>query len=111
MKDNRLYIIHMQERIEMILMFTRDGYEVFSQSTMAQEAVLRCFEVLGEAARKLSDDFRNQYPALPWSKVIAFRNVLIHNYEVVDIATVWKIIMDDLPFLKEQLDLILSDRT
>jgi uncharacterized protein with HEPN domain len=109
MKDDRLYIVHMKERIEMIQNFTQDGREEFLQSEMIQEAVIRCFEVIGEAARQLAEELRLKYPEITWSKIIGMRNILIHNYQNVDFHQVWEIIEHNLPPLYTQLEGILAD--
>lgn len=108
MKDDRLHLIHMQERIELIQSFTVEGYEHFSQTSLNQEAVLRCLEVIGEAARRLSDDFRAAYPDIPWGQMIGLRNKLIHNYDTVTLKIVWNIIQEDLPPLYQQVKAILD---
>jgi len=78
-------------------------------SVMAQEAVLRCFEVMGEAARKIRDPLKQKHPEVSWSQIIAFRNILIHNYQNVDLNRVWEIIEKQLPILKPQIELMIKE--
>ena len=70
---------------------------------MAQDAVIRQFEVVGEATKNLSTDFRGRHGALPWKDLAGFRDKLIHQYFGVDLATVWRSVVDDVPLLFEEL--------
>lgn len=107
MKDDRLYLDHIIERIDRISRFVADGREAYLQSEVLQDAVLRNFEVIGEATRKISPELRQQYPDVPWQQMAAFRNVLIHDYDSVDLETVWRVIAERLPALKPQIEEIL----
>ena len=108
MKDDRLYLDHILSRIERIERFTSEGREAFLASDLIQEAVLRCFEVMGEAARKISEDLRQKYAETPWGQMIAVRNILIHNYDNVRLERIWEIIENDVPPLKPQIEAILA---
>lgn len=108
MKDDRLYLDHILERIELIQQFTSDGRNTLFDSALVREAVLRCLEIMGEAARKASDDLHQQNPQIPWSKMIAFRNVLIHNYPGIDLEEVWRVIENDLPPLKPEITALIQ---
>lgn len=65
------------------------GREAFLADRMRQRAVIPCFEVIGEATKKLPDDFRSAHGQLPWRAMAAFRDKLIHDYFEVDLALVW----------------------
>jgi uncharacterized protein with HEPN domain len=71
-------------------------------------AVVRLLEILGEAAKNVSKEYRRNYPAIPWSQIAGTRDRLIHGYFDVDIDIVWKIISTDLPPLISQLEQIIS---
>ncbi len=64
---------------------------------MIQDAVIRNFEIIGEAAKRVREDYRKEHPAIPWRLMAGFRDVLIHAYEGVDLRRVWHIAKDDLP--------------
>ena len=71
----------------------------FEQSELHQNAVMRPLEIIGEAARRVSQDTRDAYPDLPWAQMIGMRNRLIHEYFRVNLTTVWETVQDDLPSL------------
>jgi uncharacterized protein with HEPN domain len=79
----------------------------FVSSALTYDATLRNLELIGEAATRLPDEVRAENPDIPWRKVIATRNRLIHAYLGIDNDTVWSIIQDDLPELIEGLRRIL----
>ncbi|MCX5821402.1 MAG: DUF86 domain-containing protein [Deltaproteobacteria bacterium] len=80
------------------------SYETFAADKKTVNAVIRCLEVLGEAAKHISISFRKKHPDLPWSKMAGMRDVLIHDYMGVDLKTVWKVAQERLPELKPLLD-------
>ncbi len=108
MRDDRLYLIHMSESIETIVAYTSQGREAFMAAKLIQDAVIRNFEVLGEAAKHVSDGFKAGHPELPWKQVAGFRDVLIHDYMGVDLERIWAAIEKDLPLLRASLSSILS---
>ncbi len=102
-KDARLYLAQMLEAIERIEEFTTGGQTTFMESRLHQDAVIRNFEIIGEAAKRVSEDYRALHPEIPWRNMTAFRDVLIHDYETVDTARVWLVIENDLPILRSAL--------
>ena len=74
----------------------RDGFE---QSALHQSAVMRVLEVIGEAARKVSEATRDAHPEIPWGDIIGMRNRLIHEYFRVDVRQVWDTVRNDIPQL------------
>lgn len=69
---------------------------------------MRNFEVIGEATKRLSQDFRQQHPEVPWKQMAGFRDVLIHDYMGLQLEQIWATIEQSLPPLKKQLLEILS---
>lgn len=88
---------------EQILEVVADGREVWVKDRLRQLAVERLLEIIGESANALSDDFRAQYPSVPWRDVIGLRVVLAHHYHRVDPNQVWVIAVDEVPRLAQQL--------
>lgn len=102
-KDPRVYLAHILECLQKIERFTTDGKAQFMADAMVQDAVLRNFEIIGEAAKRLDDAYRAAHPQIPWRAMAGLRDVLIHQYEGVDLERVWTIVEDDLPTLKKAI--------
>ena len=75
----------------------------FLADIQCQDAVIRRLEIIGEAARRISDQGRAAYPDLPWSAMVGMRNVMIHEYDAVDLTIVWDAVHLDLPKLIDAL--------
>lgn len=75
----------------------------FEQDAMRQDAVMRQFEILGEAAGRISDATRAHLSDIPWRRIVGMRNTLIHAYDHVDIDEVWAVAERDLPTLIARL--------
>ncbi len=78
--------------------------EQFMADQQRQDAVNRRFEIIGEAARRLSEATRAAFPQIPWRLTSAMRNVLIHDYDDVDLKVVWDTAQRDLPTLITALE-------
>jgi uncharacterized protein with HEPN domain len=96
MKDERLYLSNIKECIERIEEYTKGGKEEFMQNKMIQDAVIRNFEIIGEATKRLSPELRSQYSDVPWQQMAGLRDVLIHDYLKVNLNLVWQIIEQNL---------------
>lgn len=103
MKDDRLYLINISESIERIESVAKEGRDAFMASWVLQNAVIREFEIIGEATKRLSNDLKNAHPVAPWKRIAGFRDVLIHDYLGVDLNEVWNIVARDLPELKRKI--------
>lgn len=75
----------------------------FSRSSEKKFASVKQLEIIGEAASKITKETKTDYPEVEWTKIIALRNILVHEYYVIDETIVWNIITADLPNLKEQI--------
>ncbi|MEB3150190.1 MAG: DUF86 domain-containing protein [Sphaerospermopsis sp.] len=109
MKDERLYLSNIKECIERIEEYTQGGKEEFMQTKMIQDAVIRNFEIIGEATKRLSPELRSQYSDIPWQQMAGLRDVLIHDYLKVNLNLVWQIIEQNLSDLKLQVTQILQN--
>ncbi|HLF28317.1 MAG TPA: DUF86 domain-containing protein [Anaerolineae bacterium] len=71
----------------------------FLNDWMRQSAVIRQLEIIGEATKHLSEDFKRNHPAIPWRSMAGMRDILIHAYAAVDLEEVWKAAQEDIPRL------------
>ena len=109
-KDYKAYISHILESIILIEQYTENiSFEAFEKDRKTIDAVIRNFEIIGEASNKLPEEFTKKYPDVPWRSIIGLRNVLIHDYLGVDIKAVWGNLKQELPHLKEQIKSILEN--
>lgn len=83
-------------------------YEEFCKDDMLQAALVRELEIIGEAASKLSEEYRRAHSQVPWREIIDLRNKLIHDYFGVNLEMVWEIYSADLPPLKQQIHELLG---
>jgi uncharacterized protein with HEPN domain len=109
MKDDSVYLHHIIDAFMQIEYYI-DGvsHEEFLSNKLLQDGVIRQLEVMGEAARNLSDDLRNEYPQVPWRQMIGLRNRMIHAYFNVNLQIIWEIVRGDLPDLKRETESILD---
>ena len=106
-KDPRVYLAQILERIDRVREYTSEGKAAFFTDPRTQDAVIRNFEVIGEAAKRIPDEYRKQHTTIPWRELSGFRDVLIHQYEGVSIAEVWQIVEKNLDPLKRAIMAIL----
>ena len=76
----------------------------FMASNLRQDAILRQLIIVGEAARRVSDQFRASHPDIPWRRGAGFPDVVVHEYFRVDLEEVWQIVQEDLPALLAALE-------
>jgi len=77
--------------------------DAFIRDLKTRSAVLHQLLILGEATKRLSKEFRNRHPAIPWSEMAGMRDVLIHGYDQVDLGEVWKSSTVDIPQVLAQI--------
>lgn len=107
-KDDRLYLIHILECAGRIESYTRGGREAFMASPMVQDAVIRNFEIIGEAVKRVSERVKEKRSDVPWRAIAGLRDILIHQYMGVDLEAVWDVVEQDLPVLKRAVAEILD---
>jgi len=103
-KDSLVYIDDIVDCVNAIKKYTRGfSKEKFFKNPEKQDAVYYRIGLIGEAANKLSEDFIKKYSQIPWSKIIAMRNKIIHDYDEVDPNLIWRVAKKDIPELEKQL--------
>ncbi|WP_293286330.1 MULTISPECIES: DUF86 domain-containing protein [unclassified Allomuricauda] len=90
----------MIESVQKIMTYTRDmSFDQFKSDSKTVDAVIRNFEVIGEAANRLTENYKNNNPEIEWSHLRGFRNRIVHEYFGIDLEIVWHIIEENLPEL------------
>jgi len=94
----KLYLEDIELSMTRILEYV-DGFDFlkFKQSYMTVDAVIRNFEIIGEAAKNLPDEVKDKYQEIPWRKMYGLRNLISHEYFGIDYEMIWEIISSDLP--------------
>ena len=101
-KDNSIYLKHILDAISKIENYTKTvEYKDFFKNSLIQDGVIREIEIIGEASKKLSDEFRERHQKVPWKDITGMRDKLTHDYFGVDIDAVWETVKKDIPFLKQ----------
>ena len=96
---------HRARRYVQVIHFNR---EKFASSSLHQDAIIRCIEVIGEASKNISSDTKNALPQISWQEMAGMRNRLVHIYFDVVLDVVWETVIEDLPSLINILESFLS---
>lgn len=105
MDHDQGYLLDILEAARLAVFYVEGiSEEDFLQNTLRQDSVIRRIEILGEAARRVSPATGALLPAIPWSAMIGMRNLLIHEYDDVDLPIVWQTVQHDLPRLIAQIE-------
>ena len=108
-KSSTVYLHHILDCISRIRSFTADVDEqAFLKNFLIQDAVIRNFEVIGEAVKKVDSAIRRKYPDIPWKNIAGMRDKLIHDYMGVDVQAVWGVVEDILPNFEQQIKEIIG---
>ena len=97
------YLSHIRDALARIRTYTDGGKAAFMADAMIQDATVRNLEVIGEAAKRVSAEFRAAHPDIPWSRMAGMRDVLIHDYMGVDLEIVWDVVANRLDEIDAQL--------
>ncbi|MCF7845574.1 MAG: DUF86 domain-containing protein [Candidatus Pacebacteria bacterium] len=103
-----LHLKDIVDSINKIERYTKKlSFEKFSNDDMAIDAVIRNLEIIGEASKNLSEEFKEKNSIIPWGSIVGMRNKAIHEYFDLDIEILWKTVKEDIPTLKKDLEKIL----
>lgn len=103
------YLLHIRDAINFIVSWSAGKtVEDFTRDDKLQSAIIRQLEIIGEAARNVSDERKLATPEIPWRPIMDARNTLIHGYFTVDEKKVWDMVQIDIPALQTQIALLLE---
>lgn len=93
------------ESIKRIGVYTKDTtYQKFLKDSKTQDAVVRNIEIIGEAAKSISSDFKKEHKTIEWEKIAGMRDKLVHHYFGVNLDIVWDVVREKLPELRNQIE-------
>jgi len=111
MKHNDVYLKHILDEVSFLLKSTEDlDFNSFVENEMYTRAFSRSFEIIGEAVKNLSPDFRKEHNKIEWKKISGMRDKIIHQYFNVDYELLWDVIKNKLPKIKEEIQMILDQQ-
>jgi len=103
-KSPEVFLLHMVDEVRYLrsLNHIRDGSSLNSEPTVSR-AVIRSLEVIGEAASNIDEEYRSQHPEVPWRRIVALRNRLIHGYMGINYNIVVNVLHNEIPELERLL--------
>ena len=109
-RDKTLFLEDILESIDAIFDYIKYiEFEDFKKDRKTYQAVIREFEIIGEATKYIYEDLKRAYPNYPWRRVVDFRNKISHEYFGVNFAFIWNTAFDKLPELKNIIKQILNE--
>jgi uncharacterized protein with HEPN domain len=105
MKQDRVYVQHIFDEIDFLLNESNKlDYDTFIESEIYTRAFSRSLEIIGEAVKSLSSEFKELHPEIEWKKIAGMRDKLIHGYFRVDFEIMWDVIKNKLPDIKNTIE-------
>jgi uncharacterized protein with HEPN domain len=94
------YLLDILLAARKVVVFTQGvSWEQFESNELMQHGIMRLIQIIGEAARHLSPEFKQAHPDIPWTRIIGMRHHLVHEYFRIIPEEVWKVVQDDVPAL------------
>jgi len=110
MREHRLYLNDILKALEAVENFVEGlNFEDFKQDDKTSSAVLRKFEIIGEAAKQVPESIKQKYPAVGWKEMAGMRDKLIHLYFGINYELVWQTIKNRIPEIKPAIRQILQN--
>ena len=113
MKPKRVFIDYLDDILDSILkieQFTEEmDFIQFEDDAKTSYAVIRAFEIIGEATKEISNEVKDKYTDLPWKEMAGMRDKLIHAYFGVNLEVVWKTIQQDIPLLQTLIQKVINE--
>ena len=111
-RNQKLFLQDILESIEKIESYTANlEFEEFLANEMVKDAVIRNFEVIGEASTHISGKLKSKYPSIPWNKVKSMRNFVTHEYFGINYDVIWETIKKSLPDLKRKISEVITQES
>ena len=110
MRDDWGRLQDILEAIERIEKYAQKGKTQFEKDELIEIWIVHHIQIIGEAARGLSEEFRKKYSETPWPEIIAMRNILVHHYFGVETEEVWTTVERDMPELKKKIKKIIEKK-
>ena len=108
MRDDRVYLQHIRDAIEDITAYCGNDHDAFLCDRMRQDATLRKLEVIGQAAKNLSEQTKSREPEIPWKQIAGMRDKVSHDYFGVNLEIVWGVVQKELPKLRAAIAALLE---
>ncbi len=109
--DDNERLAHIIDAIDRIERFTKGmDYGTFAEDEVLQFAVIKNFEIIGEAAYYLTDELKEAHPQVEWKKIIVFRHILVHDYYKINLELVWRAKENKLEGLKNQVSRVMEEK-
>ena len=104
MNRDKSYILDILDSAQRVYEYiTSNSYERYYSDPMLQDAIVRRLTIIGEAVNRLSVEFKQENPNIPWTIIKGFRNILVHEYDSLDYDLIWQTVNNDIPKLIKQL--------
>jgi len=112
MKPKRIFIDYLDDMLDSVLkieQFTKEmDFIQFTNDAKTSYAVIRAFEIIGQATKEIPEEIKDKYNDLPWKEMAGMRDKLIHAYFGVNLEVVWKTVQEDIPSLKTLIQEVIN---
>ncbi len=109
-KSNQIYLDDLLVSAKKIQEYTQDLYAAheLAQNEMILDAVLRRVQIMGEAVKRLSQEYKDNHPDLPWRQIAGLRDVVVHDYDEIIVDQLWEVVKNRIPNLVKEIEKIVA---